>query len=129
MKKSLIGLGVVSSLIFVSLLPGSVSAGNHSSIDHAHHTSMKAKDTFAEYLISHGYYTQSANMKDRRMGIMKFQQEMGLRKTGSLNFQTRAAIQKATKLPNIVETAVATPTLSTLVSAVTAGGLVDTLAT
>ena len=33
------------------------------------------------------------------------------------------------KLPNIVETAIATPILSTLVAAVQAGGLVDTLAT
>jgi len=37
-------------------------------------------------------------------------------------------IRKAIKFPNIIETAVATPILSTLVAAVQAGGLVDTLA-
>jgi len=68
-------------------------------------------------------------MKERRMGIMKFQMQNNLRQTGTLNMQTRAAIRKAMSLPNIVETAIATPILSTLVAAVQAGGLVDTLAT
>ena len=61
------------------------------------------------------------------MGIMKFQKENSLRETGTLNMQTRAAIRKAMSLPSIVETAIATPSLSTLVAAVKAGGLVDTL--
>jgi uncharacterized surface protein with fasciclin (FAS1) repeats len=128
MKKSLIGLGVVSSLLLTSLVPAQVLAGNHGT--HGHHAmNMKTKDAFAEYLVMHGYYAEGASLKDRRIGIMKFQKEMSLRETGSLNIQTRAAIRKAMKMPNIVEAAVATPSLSTLVTAVKAGGLVDTLAT
>jgi uncharacterized surface protein with fasciclin (FAS1) repeats len=68
-------------------------------------------------------------MKDYRMAIMKFQRENSLRETGSLNVQTRKAIRKMMNLSNIVDTAIATPSLSTLVAAVKAGGLVDTLAT
>ncbi len=126
MKRSLIALGVVSSLLVASVAPISVSAGSH--MDSSSHMSMKHTDKFSNYLISHGYYMEGANMKERRMGIMKFQKENGLRETGSLNIHTRVAMMKAMKLPNIVETAVATPILSTLVAAVQAGGLVDTLA-
>jgi uncharacterized surface protein with fasciclin (FAS1) repeats len=68
-------------------------------------------------------------MKERRMGVMKLQKENNLRETGTLNMQTRATIRKAMSLPSIVETAIATPSLSTLVSAVKAGGLVETLMT
>jgi uncharacterized surface protein with fasciclin (FAS1) repeats len=119
-------LGVIASLILVSLAPATVSAGdNKGNMGY----SMKYKNSFHEYLISHGYVSTDASHKEKRMGIMKFQKEMGLRETGSLNVQTRKAIKNATALPNIVEAAIATPALSTLVVAVKAGGLVETLAT
>ncbi len=126
MNRTIISLGVVSSLLIASVAPISVSAGDH--MNDKTHMSMKHSDKFSIYLIAHGYYTDGASMKERRMGIMKFQKENNLRETGSLNIHTRVAIMKAMKLPNIVETAVATPILSTLVAAVQAGGLVDTLA-
>lgn len=126
MNRTIISLGVVSSLLIASVAPISVSAGDH--MNDKTHMSMKHSDKFSVYLIAHGYYTDGASMKERRMGIMKFQKENNLRETGSLNIHTRVAIMKAMKLPNIVETAVATPILSTLVAAVQAGGLVDTLA-
>lgn len=66
-------------------------------------------------------------MKEKRMGIMKFQKENNLRETGALNIETRKAIRNMMKLPSIAEAAIATPSLSTLVAAVKAGGLVDTL--
>lgn len=126
MNRRILALGVVSSLLVAAVAPISVSAGDHKS--DTMHMSMKHADKFASYLIAHGYYPQGASMKERRMGIMKFQKENNLRETGSLNIQTRVAIVKAMKLPNIVETAIATPILSTLVAAVQAGGLVETLA-
>lgn len=58
---------------------------------------------------------------------MKFQRESGIRETGSMNVDTRIALRKAMNLPNIVGTAVATPILSTLVTAVQTAGLVETL--
>jgi uncharacterized surface protein with fasciclin (FAS1) repeats len=125
MKKSIIALGVVSSLLLSSLVPASVSAMTHSSPVGAQ-MSMK-KDMSLEYLMSAGYIMQGASMKEMRMGIMKFQKENSLRQTGSLNIHTRTAIKKAMKLPTIVEAAIATPALSTLVAAVKAGGLVETL--
>jgi uncharacterized surface protein with fasciclin (FAS1) repeats len=125
MKKSIIALGVVSSLLLSSLVPASVSAMTQSSPVGAQ-MSMK-KDMSLEYLMSAGYIMQGASMKEMRMGIMKFQKENSLRQTGSLNIYTRMAIKKAMKLPTIVEAAIATPALSTLVAAVKAGGLVETL--
>jgi uncharacterized surface protein with fasciclin (FAS1) repeats len=125
MKKSIIALGVVSSLLLSSLVPASVSAMTHSS-PVGSQMSMK-KDMSLEYLMSAGYIMQGASMKEMRMGIMKFQKENSLRQTGSLNIHTRTAIKKAMKLPTIVEAAIATPALSTLVAAVKAGGLVETL--
>jgi hypothetical protein len=128
MNRIVLALGVASSLLVSSLVPAIVSANGHMT-SHTSHMSMKHSDKFSTYLIAHGYYADGASLKERRMGTMKFQSENGLRETGSLNIQTRVAIMRAMKLPNIVETAIATPILSTLVAAVQAGGLVDTLAT
>lgn len=58
---------------------------------------------------------------------MKFQKENNLRQSGMMDIHTRKAIRTMMKLPSIVETAIATPALSTLVAAVKAGWLVDTL--
>lgn len=125
MNRTVLALGVVSSLLISSIVPASVSASMHSYQDSW--MKMSHKDLFSEYLIAHGYYQEWANIKDRRMWIMKFQNENGLRETWSLNIHTRVAIKKAIKLPNIIETAVATPILSTLVTAVKAGWLVEAL--
>jgi len=126
MNKKLIALGIAASMMVLAIAPLSVSAHNHGT--HAQ-VSMKYKDVFHGYLISHGYITDGASLREKRMGIMKFQKDSKLRQTGSLNIHTRKAIVNAMQLPNIVETAIATPILSTLVAAVQAGGLVDTLAT
>jgi uncharacterized surface protein with fasciclin (FAS1) repeats len=115
MKKILLAL----ALIVASLQTVSVSASSN--------MSMMKTSTAHEYLISAGYITDASSMKDIRTGIMKFQKENGLRQNGALNIHTRKAIAKAMKLPTIVEAAIATPALSTLVAAVKAGGLVETL--
>jgi uncharacterized surface protein with fasciclin (FAS1) repeats len=127
MNRTILTLWVIATLIVPSLVPVSVSAGDH--MNQGGSMMKKYRDVFSEYFIAHGYYADGASMKERRMGIMKFQKENGLRETGSLNVHTRVAVKKSMKLPNIVETAVATPILSTLVAAVQAGGLVETLST
>jgi uncharacterized surface protein with fasciclin (FAS1) repeats len=115
MKKILL----VLALIIGSLQTVSVSATSS--------MSMMNLSTAREYLVSAGYITDMTSMQNVRMGIMKFQKENSLRQNGALNIHTRMAIKKAMKLPTIVEAAIATPALSTLVTAVKAGGLVETL--
>ena len=127
MKKSIITLGVASIALFSVFAPA-VSASSHSMGMTSSMSSMKM-DATSEYLVSAGYVMKDASMKEMRMGVMKFQKENALRQTGMLNMHTRKAIKKAMMLPNVIEAAVATPALSTLVAAVKAGGLVDTLAT
>jgi uncharacterized surface protein with fasciclin (FAS1) repeats len=127
MNRIVLALGVASALLLASLVPATVSAtGDHSMMNNSH-MSMKHKDMFDAYLMSNGYIMDGYSQKEKRMAIMKFQRENGLRETGNLNFQTRKAIKKAQMLPTIVGAAVATPALSTLVAAVKAGGLVETL--
>lgn len=127
MNKKFIALSLAAGMVVSVMAPIAVSANGHSQESHSH-VRISHTNVFAQYLISQGYYSEDSSMSERRMGIMKFQKEAGLRQTGSLNIHTLIAIRKASRLPNIVETAVATPILSTLVAAVQAGGLVDTLA-
>ncbi len=128
MDSRIIVLGLAATILVSAVAPIYVSAGNHTHTS-SHMSSSSHTNAFSHYLMSHGYYTEWVSMKERRMGIMKFQKENSLRETGTLNMQTRAAIRKVMSLPNIVDTAIATPILSTLVAAVQAGGLVDTLKT
>jgi uncharacterized surface protein with fasciclin (FAS1) repeats len=115
MKKYIIVLAIVLGL-FVSAQSASASSMH-----------MLTPSSAQEILVSQGYFTLESSHREMRMGIMKFQRENGLRETGTLNVHTRKALKKIQNMPNIVETAVATPILSTLVAAVKAGGLVDTL--
>lgn len=120
-----ITLGIAAGLMVMAALPVTVSAGNHTS-PHMQ-ISMKHVDTFHTYLMDHGYIAHGSTIADRRKGIMNFQKDNYLRQTGTFNIQTRKAIRNMMRLPSIAETAIATPSLSTLVAAVKAGGLVDTL--
>ncbi len=115
---------IVLTIILGFVLSNQAVSANHHGQDSQN---MMMPKIGKEFLVKYGYITESVSMKDYRMAIMRFQLENGLRETWSLNAHTRKAIRKALNLPTIVEAAIATPILSTLVAAVQAGGLVDTL--
>lgn len=128
MNKKLIPLVLVVGSIASIISPTYLFANGHTNAMHTH-KSMWQSNIFSQYLIAQGYYSQTAAMQDRRMGIMKFQQEAGINQVWVVNSQTRIAIRNAMKMPNIAETAVSNPIFTTLVVALKAGGLVDTIAT
>ncbi len=111
-------------LMGLALATQSVSAGNH---DH-HNQKMVMPKMVKEFLMKQWYISENPTVQEYRMAIMAFQKKYGLRETGTLNAEARRMIRATLNLPNITEAAVATPALSTLVTAVTAGGLADTLA-
>lgn len=121
MKKSIIALGVTSVLLISVIIPATVSADGHMTM-----STMKI-NTIQKFLMEQGYVMSTQTPDERSMAIMKFQKSNGLRETGNINLVTSRKIRELSKLPTIVAAAVATPTLSTLVTAVTAGGLVDAL--
>lgn len=126
MDKRLIALGIAAGMMVTAVAPLVASANHHtSSTNHGHH--MKQMDKFQMFLVQHGYFSETSSRTEMRMGIKKFQKENMLPMTGVIGIKTRQAIVKQMNLPSIAETAIATPTLSTLVAAVKAGGLVDTL--
>lgn len=126
MDKKILALSIAAGMMVTSIAPLVASANHHTSS--THQTQMShVMNKFHTYLISQGYFDHNAPHKDIKMGIMKFQKENGIRETGTLSINTRQAIVKHMALPSIAEAAIATPSLSTLVAAVKAGGLVETL--
>jgi hypothetical protein len=80
MNKKLIPLVLVVGSIASVISPTYVSANGHTNTMHTH-KSVSQSNIFSQYLIAQGYYSQTAVMQDRRMGIMKFQQEAGIKQT------------------------------------------------
>lgn len=114
----LITLGLAAGMMVSTALPMMTSAMQHTSHTHV---STKQVDQFHTFLVNHGYISSTATHAEKRQAIIKFQKENNLRQSGMMDIHTRKAIRTIMKLPSIVETAIATPALSTLVAAVKAG--------
>ena len=116
MKKIFLGLALL--LISVS----AVSAAGH-------HMSSAKINVIQKFLMEQGYISSTQTPDERRIAIMNLQKTYGLKETGNVNLATSRKIRELSRLPSIVGAAIATPALSTLVAAVKAGGLVETLDT
>ncbi len=126
MNTRIIALGLAISMVSTIMLPASVSASYDAT--KLHHSS-HSMNFFHTHLLDSGYIPKDAKIAEKIHGIIRFQKENNLRQTGTMSIETRQAIRGMLNLSSIAETAIATPILSTLVAAVQAGGLVDTLAT
>ena len=74
MNKKFIALGLVAGMVVSAIAPTYVSANGHTQIPHAH-VSVPHTNIFSQYLITQGFYTETSDMSEKRMGIMKFQKE------------------------------------------------------
>ncbi len=116
MKKIFLGL----ALLLISA--SAVSAAGH-------HMSSTKVNVIQKFLMEQGYMSATQTPDERRMAIMNLQKTYGLKETGNVNLATSRKIRELSRLPSIAGAAIVTPALSTLVAAVKAGGLVETLDT